>query len=56
MASYDKTTKDCLSEEQQEFLESLKPKEGILENLQQLKDESVLMVGNRVYPLRLEDL
>ena len=43
--SYGEINKDSLSPEQQEFLANIQPRENLFENLERLKDESVLMVG-----------
>ena len=49
MESYSQINKDSLSAEQREFLDSIQPKEGMFENLDKLKDASILMVGGDVF-------
>ncbi len=49
MESYGKINKDSLSAEQRELLDSVKPREGMFENLDRLKNESILMVGVFVF-------
>ena len=46
--SYGKINKDSLSSEQQEFLARVQPKENMFENLDRLKNESVLMIDKIV--------
>lgn len=42
--SYSKITKECLSKEKQEFLNSLHLRDGFLDDLRKAKDGAILLV------------
>lgn len=45
MESCGQISKNCLSAEQNVFLESIQPDKGMFDNLDRLKNESILMVS-----------